>query len=118
MRPLNLDSRRRLSPHGLLRNNSDCALRAYDQRATFRKRAYRVEGIALFLLAVDPARIVGRAEVEDEVLANNEQALRIDWTSRQLLANPFRWRFLFVLANGRCIHPLIVCHRREECLRM
>ena len=112
-----LDSRRRLSPLGLLREVRDGAFGPDYQRSTFRKGTDGVEGEALLLLPVDAVGIVRPAEVEDEVFSHDEKTLWRDWLG-QPFPHPFLGLLFGLLPEGCSIHLLVVGHSGKVCLRM
>src|SRR6266576_833296 len=112
-----LDSRRRLSPLGLLREVRDGAFGPDYQRPAFWKGADCVEGEALLLLPVDAVGIVRPAEVEDEVFSHDEKTLWRDWLG-QPFPDPFLGLLFGLLPEGCSIHLLVVGHSGKVCLRM
>jgi hypothetical protein len=101
-----------------LRNESYCAFGAYDQGPAFGERRHRVEGVALFFLAVDAARVERWAEVEDEILADDEEALGRERLDVDFFACTFLARVGGLLADRIFVDSCVVGYGGEVGLGM
>src|SRR5208283_79711 len=99
-------------------DGNDCAFGADDQRSASGVRTYGVELYSQLFFGGDAGRVGGREEVEDEVLANEEESLRRRRLHARLLSCAFCTGSILLLQDCGLVHAAVVGGAGKVCERM